>query len=304
VTLQAGRVSAARRSTVVGMDDTAVDPLGPPIDVRRLFGPERDSLLALLASLDADAWAAPTPCPAWSVHELAVHLIHDDVRRLSADRDGHAGVWLSTSSLDELARALDDANEQWVTAVSPMLSPRLTRELLGWLAEPSEAHLTGLNPDERGGTVTWAGHGPHPNWLDVAREFTERWIHQQQIRQAVGRPGLIERAYLEPVVDTFARALPASLPERPSGTEVQVRVSAPFQRSWTVHATPSGWGFADPTVQPAAVVELPAEILWRRAVRMLDHEHARRAATVDGDPELITAALDLRGAIVRDVDPP
>lgn len=26
-------------------------------------------------------------------------------------------------------------------------------------------------------------------WLDAAREYTEFWVHQQQIRDATGRPG-------------------------------------------------------------------------------------------------------------------
>ncbi|HEV2087944.1 MAG TPA: maleylpyruvate isomerase family mycothiol-dependent enzyme [Cryptosporangiaceae bacterium] len=279
------------------MEPTA---LGPRIDVRALFAPERQALVGLLDSLDAREWTASTPCPAWSVHELAVHVLHDDVRRLSAQRDGHAGSSLSASTLDELADALDEVNRQWVRTVAPALSPRLTVEALAWLAAASEALLTGLTPDQEGPTVAWAGSGPHPNWLDVAREFTERWVHQQQIREAVGQPGLAGREYVEPVVDTFARALPASLPERPPGTEVQLRVSRPVDRSWTVRCVSSGWRFVELSASPAAVVELPAETLWRRAVRMTSREQAVRNAHVDGDPHLAAAVLDIRAAIVPD----
>ena len=53
-----------------------------------------------------------------------------------------------------------------------------------------------------------------------AREFTERWVHQQQIRDAVGKPGLTERRWLHPVLDAFARALPHALRDHaaPGGT--------------------------------------------------------------------------------------
>jgi Mycothiol maleylpyruvate isomerase N-terminal domain len=61
--------------------------LGPPIDVRSLLGLERNALVDLLASLDKGEWNAPTPCPGWSVHHLALHLVHDDLRRLSARRE-------------------------------------------------------------------------------------------------------------------------------------------------------------------------------------------------------------------------
>ncbi|HEX3202686.1 MAG TPA: hypothetical protein VHW42_12245 [Actinomycetes bacterium] len=37
--------------------------------------------------------------------------------------------------------------------------------------------------------VSWVGPDPAPNWLDVAREYSERWTHQQQIRDAAEIPG-------------------------------------------------------------------------------------------------------------------
>jgi hypothetical protein len=37
--------------------------------------------------------------------------------------------------------------------------------------------------------VSWAGEAVSPNWFDVARELTERWHHQQQIRLALAEPG-------------------------------------------------------------------------------------------------------------------
>ena len=36
--------------------------------------------------------------------------------------------------------------------------------------------------------VNWAGPEPAPIWLDPAREYTERWVHQQHIRDAVRNP--------------------------------------------------------------------------------------------------------------------
>lgn len=272
------------------------------IDLRPLLAAERAALLDLLADLSPGEWAAPSPCPAWSVHELAVHLVHDDLRRLSAQRDRHEGSWIATSGLDDLAVSLDEANERWVAAVAPTLSPRLARDMLDWLTAPTAVYFAGLRPEADGATVSWAGPGPHPNWLDVARELTERWVHQQQIRQATRRPGLAQREYVEAVVDTFARALPASLPPRPEGTEVQLRVTAPFERSWTVAASSSGWAFVQDPSRPDAVVELAAQALWRRAVRMLPAEEARRQARVQGDAELAAAVLDLRAAIVQDPD--
>jgi uncharacterized protein (TIGR03083 family) len=276
--------------------------LGPPVDVAPVLRDERAALVSLLADLEDEQWRAPTPCPAWSVHQLTVHLVHDDLRRLSGDRDGHAGAWVDASSLDELVIALNRRNEQWVDTMVPTLSPRLTRELLQWLADPTQEHLLGLDPEAVESSVAWAGAGPHPNWLDVAREYTERWVHQQQLREAVNRPGLVDERFAAPVVESFARGLPAALaPPRASEHVVAVRVTGPFERSWTLASGPSGWRLVDSTGTASTVVELPVEVFWRRAVPMLGHDDVEQAASSHGDGELVNAVLDLRAAVVQDL---
>ena len=64
-----------------------VSQLGPAIDVRTTFRHERDLLVDLLGTLDEPEWAAATVCPGWSVRDVAAHLLHDDLRRLSRTRD-------------------------------------------------------------------------------------------------------------------------------------------------------------------------------------------------------------------------
>lgn len=276
------------------------DHLGDPIDVSEVLPAERAALLDLLAGLDPSSWGAPTPCPAWSVHELAVHLVHDDLRRLSGDRDGHEGPWIDAASLDELVAGLDAVNERWVATMAPTLSPRLTVELLEWLDAPTRAHLLGLPPDAATGAVLWAGPGPHPNWLDVAREYTERWIHQQQLREAVDRPGLDDATFVAPIVETFARALPVTLPPAPDGNQVVVGVSGTVERSWSLARSADGWRFVDPSDDADASLTLPAEVFWRRAVRAIDRERTQAHAHVTGDARLVAPVLDLRAAIVAD----
>jgi hypothetical protein len=96
--------------------------------------------------------------------------------------------------------------------------------------------------------VSWVGPDPAPNWLDVAREYSERWTHQQQIRDAVGIPGLKEPAFMGPVLAVFVHALPRAFAgvAAPTGTTVAV-----------VIARERGWRLAAGTVPaPAAQVTL------------------------------------------------
>jgi hypothetical protein len=65
------------------------------------------------------------------------------------------------------------------------------------------------NLDQLGGGVWWAGVEAAPVWLDVARDYTEDWIHHQQIRDAVEPPGLGSPEFLDPLLDTLMRAGPS-----------------------------------------------------------------------------------------------
>src|SRR6266511_1526642 len=207
---------------------------GEPIDVTPLFRPERAALLDVLRGLTEEQWLRSTACPGWSVHDISLHLLGDDLRRLSRGRDLHGASDLGlVNTLDELVPLLDAQNESWVRGAR-ILSPQLTIELLEWVAEPTESYLSGLPPDRLGFSVSCAAPDPAPNWMDVAREYTERGVHQQQIRDTVGKPGLTERRFLAPVIDTFLRALPMALPSEGygPGTEVQVRVGGAVDRVW------------------------------------------------------------------------
>jgi hypothetical protein len=132
-------------------------------------------------------------------------------------------------------------------------------------------------------------------------------VHQQQLREAVGRPGLVDETFAGPVVETFARALPAALPPpREPAQAVTVRVIGPFERSWTLEAGSSGWRFTTPMSRVATRVEVGVDAFWRRAVRMIGRAAMEQAASCVGDDALVAAVLDLRAAIVRDLpnDPP
>lgn len=105
------------------------------VAVTHLFPPERASLVKLLGSLDAEQWRAPTVCPGWSVKDVALHLLGDDVGLLSRRRDGvlPAGMPAEPAGWEELVASLDRLNQTWVAATR-LISPRLLCELLTFTA--------------------------------------------------------------------------------------------------------------------------------------------------------------------------
>jgi hypothetical protein len=139
------------------------------------------------------------------------------------------------------------------------------------------------------GAVSWAGPEPAPVWFDLAREFTERWHHQQQIRDATGRPALYDPYFLAPVLDTFVRALPYAFRNTtaPLGTVVKVEISGEAGRIWYVYKSEGAWMLLlESPDRWATSVALPQDVAWRLFTKGIDRRKARGLATIMGRTEL------------------
>jgi uncharacterized protein (TIGR03083 family) len=264
--------------------------------VTQLFQPERASLLELLASLGAEQWQAPTVCPGWSVKDVALHLLGDDIGLLSRHRDGVATADASREpgGFQELVACLDRLNQTWVEAAR-RISPRLLCELLAFTGEATWRYLASLDPSAVEARVSWIGPDPVPNWLDVAREYTERWTHQQQIRDAVGVPGLKQAEFTAPVLATFVHALPRAFAgaPAPAGTTVEVAVGGQGGGRWVLTRTPNGWHLAaGAAAEPVARVALDAETAWRLWNKGIGPAAAEAGVSISGDRALGRRVLD------------
>ena len=154
------------------------------------------------------------------------HLLDTCLRRLSFDRDRlQSGPRRTFADYADLVGYLNQLNAEWVGTMR-RVSPRVLMDLLD-LAEPQlHAYFASLDPEAPATIgVAWAGEERSLNWFDLGREYTERWLHQQQIREAVGAPALSQRRWLHPTLDIFVRALPFTYGpvEAPPGTAVRAR---------------------------------------------------------------------------------
>jgi uncharacterized protein (TIGR03083 family) len=278
-------------------EDSPLPPL-PTLDVRGLFAGERAALLALLEELSPAEWAAATICPGWSVKDVALHLLGDDVGRIAGGRDGFANPAFATgldiSTLSGLIAAIDRQNAVWVEGTR-RISPRLLSELLELTGRLSEAYFRSLDLERLGMAVDWAGPEPAPVWLDLAREYTERWVHQQHIRDAVARPGLREGRWLGPVLATFARGVPRALAAAaaPDGATVRLIVTGEGGGEWVALREGGGWRLGTaPGLAATATVTLDAESAWRLFTKGIGPGEARQRARLEGDAALAAWVLE------------
>ena len=265
-----------------------------PVLTVELFPAERQELLSLLSQLSAEEWALPTVCAGWCVKDLALHVLGDDVGVLSRKRDGHSSQTQSVDSWKELVAFLNEWNEQWVAAAR-RLSPRLLIDLLNVTGDELYHYFKSIDSNALGGPVSWAGPEPAPVWLDIAREYTERWLHQQQIRDAVKRPGLRDRRFLGPVLETFVRALPHTYRgvEAAADTHVKLIVGGEAGGEWSLVRRERGWllGRGEERT-PSATVRLDQNIAWRLFTKGLSDGQAHEAVRIEGDGALGAKMLE------------
>jgi uncharacterized protein (TIGR03083 family) len=269
-----------------------------PILIVDLFPAERDALLQLLAALSEEEWSRPTVCAGWSVKDVALHLLGDDVGRLSRGRDAFSGAaFVPRGDRDfeaELLAFINEANERWVQATR-RISPHLLCDLLRFTGGETYRYFQSLDLFQIGEPVSWAGPDPAPVWLDVAREYTERWLHQQQIRDAVEKPGLKERRFFAPVLDTFVRALPHTFSDvdAPEGVHVKLTVSGEAGGEWSLVRQDENWAlYREAVAEPAATAVIDQETAWRLFTKGIPKDEARGGMTFAGDQTLALKVLD------------
>jgi uncharacterized protein (TIGR03083 family) len=262
-----------------------------PIMVIDLFPQERKQLLELFSKLEAEEWEKPTICPGWSVKDIGLHLLGDDIGYLSRARDQFSNPFFRNKDLhawEKLVKNINEANELWVKATA-RISPKLLSGLLELTGKQFYQYVQSLDQMATGGVVSWAGPDPAPVWLDTAREYTERWVHQQQIRDAVNKPGLKEQRFFHPVLDTFVRALPHTYKDIPAAntTVLKFVVTGEAGDVWYLVGEADRWSLSQGVeLQPVAVVTMDQETCWRLFTKGMNKDQARAKTAIEGDQKL------------------
>jgi hypothetical protein len=144
--------------------------------------------------------------------------------------------------------------------------------------------------------VSWAGEMTSLVWFDNARELTERWHHQEQIRLATNRPDIMTPLLYHPVLDTFLRGLPHVYREvaAPDDTALLVEVSGDCGGQWCLLKSRDTWSFTrDLPTAVASHIIVPQSIAWRIFTKGIDRESARAQVTISGDKTLAEHVLQL-----------
>jgi Mycothiol maleylpyruvate isomerase N-terminal domain len=279
-----------------------LEPLAPS-DTAALFAPLHGELMTLLRALASADWERPTVAGSWRVRDVAAHLLDGDLRKLSGQRDRHD--FRPERPLRSYSDIVDFINDLNATAVSwsRRLSPRLLVDLLAATGPQVSELIAGLDPHAPSWiSVAWAGESESANWMDTGREYTERWHHQAQIRDAVGLlPPLLAARWLDPLLDFSVRALPHAYAATPArdGATLALVVEGDDRWTWSLVQGDGRWalyrGAAD---RPMTTVRIAPDSAWRLFYNALPPERARREVAIEGDEVLAGPLLRTRSVMV------
>lgn len=262
-----------------------------PIHVVELFAPLHAELLTLLRGLHDEDWQRPTAAPLWNVKDIVAHLLETQIRRLTLQRDGMTPPPpdVPIESYQDLVNFLNQLNADWIR-IARRISPRLLLEFMEVTGPELNRLFASLDPFAPAPfSVAWAGEEQSPNWFDIAREYTERWHHQQQIRDAVGAPALTARRWLHPVLDTFVRGMSHTYrhTDAADGTSINLHISGEAGDRWTLIRQNQTWQiYHDQSPAPAATISMDQDTAWRLWTKGLTRAAAKTRIAVAGDQPL------------------
>ncbi len=267
-----------------------------PIHTIHLFPKLNEKLIELLRSLTPEEWSKPTLAKQWTVKDIATHLLDINLRVISQMRDHYVGEPpTKIESYRDLVDYLNRLNADWVKATK-RLSPGVLIELLEITGKEHHEQLNKLDPFKPAlFAVSWAGQTESPNWFHIAREYTEKWHHQQQIREAVGKPGIMTKEFYSPLIETFMQALPYTYrnTKAENGTCIRVSITSEIGGTWYLQKETAGWRMTNEGCVVNTEIFIDPDTAWKLFTKGLSPADAEKRIQFGGDFSLGKPVLSM-----------
>jgi uncharacterized protein (TIGR03083 family) len=243
---------------------------------------EWSALEELGAGLDDTDWVRPTPCPGWTVAAQFAHIIGTESMLL-----GRPGPGVDAGRPPHVRNDIGGFNETWVAALASV--PR--QEVLAQLGEVLSARrqaIAAMGEEEFSAPAnTPIGPADYRRFMQI-RVF-DCWVHEQDVRDAVGRPGHDDGAVVEQSVDEIVRALGFIVGKKaaaPEGASVTFELTGPVVR--TVHVAVDGRAAVVDRLPGAATatVALGSGLFTRLACGRVDPAEKLAEVHLAGDTDL------------------
>ncbi|OBF10743.1 maleylpyruvate isomerase family mycothiol-dependent enzyme [Mycobacterium sp. 852002-10029_SCH5224772] len=191
-----------------------------------------DDIDALLAELSEAQWRAASPLPGWDVKAVVSHMIGTEsfLAGIAAPQPD-----IDVSALEHVRNDIGAMNECWVRHLGAHADADVLESFRA-ITEDRRAALTGLS-DEEWDAVTATPTGPDTYGRFMRIRVFDCWMHEQDIRVALGRPpsddelaGPAAALAVDEIAATMGYVV-GRLAKAPEGSRVQFELTGPLART-------------------------------------------------------------------------
>ncbi|MER6627429.1 maleylpyruvate isomerase family mycothiol-dependent enzyme [Streptomyces sp. NPDC000987] len=249
-----------------------------------------EAISELVRPLVEGEWNWRTPCPGWSVRDVVSHVIGLDCEMLGDPRPIHA----LPRDLFHVTNEHQRYMEMQVDVRRHHTAPEMTSEL-EYVIIRRNRQLRNENR-QPGAKV----RGPLGTELTLEESMRSHafnvWVHEQDLRAALGRPGNLDSPGAHVARDVLLAALPevvANRAEAPRSSAFVFDVHGPIEFLRTIRIDIQGRGTLEtaPALGPAATFTLDWETYVRLACGRVTPDAVADRVKAEGDPELTSAIL-------------
>ena len=184
------------------------------------------SITELCATLTEAEWKTPTDCPGWSVQDNLSHLI--GIERVL---EGMPPTSHKAAPVAHVKNPIGEANENEIDSRRHLSGAEVLTE---WeeIAAKRLASLHSANDEYFDApAMTPTGPGTVGDFLSI--RVLDSWVHEQDMRRAVGKPGNLGGPSAEHTVDRLLRTVPIVVGKRAGtaeGASVVIDITGGVQR--------------------------------------------------------------------------
>jgi uncharacterized protein (TIGR03083 family) len=247
---------------------------------------------SLADELTEDEWQTMTACPGWRVRDVLAHLV--------ALEEQLAGIDSSDRTAEGSSKVVTpDMTGAGVEARRDRTVPDLLADLDAALAERDQQLADDLADAQPGETPPRVPARLPWDWETLLRNRAiDMWVHGQDVRRAVGRPGGMDNVGAAVTLATFTAALPYVLGKRvrpPVGTSVVWEITGPHTATVTVGIDEDRRAvhLSEPPAKPTTRLVMDTPTFVALAAGRCDVTgEAVDGVTVEGDTELARRTLE------------
>jgi len=243
-----------------------------------------DRLDTLLAGLDEADWTRPTCLPGWNVQAVVAHIIGTENMLL--------GVSLPPLEVSEMTHPhvrndIGGFNEAWVESLAAEPPPVMLARFRDDVAKRKESLATITDEQWNEVGFTPAGADTYGRFMRI-RVF-DQWLHELDLRDAIGEPGGDSGPAAEVGLDEMAVAMGYVVGKKagaPQGSRVRLVLTGDAGRDINVEVGERAAVVDELSGPPTVTATMPAGVFARLAGGRVDPETVRDEVTLDGDTEL------------------